>query len=406
LDKKLKQNTAHKNRLPFLTRRPTFHSSLVFCFLLAILPGLPGTAALWGQETGYRIEDGGRFVQLLNWDEQENALYYEVEIERQAGELWNGVLSRKTEALFFESSLEPGTYRYRVRSYDFLERPGPASDWIQFVILPASQPEILRFSPEGFYLDGERSWVITIFGRNFAGGIEAFLQDSRGGLIKPETVTVGPSRDEARLRFSYGQLSLGTYTIHVRNPGGLTAEIQNFRIGFGKPVDVHVSAGYKPLVPLYGYINELFGAAFFPAGAYSRLSIIPVKQRWGYIGFELEPSWNYITAVGDDYEAEAQLPGAAIYGVYRRWFDNRVMTLDFRIGGGIYSVLDYHLTFSRGRSKSITALVPAFAMGASFQWLVRKPFFMEAGLDFSHFFTVDNPSPGYLRPFAGMGWQF
>jgi hypothetical protein len=31
---------------------------------------------------------------------------------------------------------------------------------------------------------------------------------------------------------------------------------------------------------------------------------------------------------------------------------------------------------------------------------------MEAGLDFTHFFTVDNPPPGYLRPFLGAGWQF
>jgi hypothetical protein len=31
---------------------------------------------------------------------------------------------------------------------------------------------------------------------------------------------------------------------------------------------------------------------------------------------------------------------------------------------------------------------------------------LETGIDFTRLFTADNPSPGYLRPFAGAGWQF
>jgi hypothetical protein len=385
--------------------RSAFH---IFFFLHTFFAffGLPGTAILWGQETGYRIEEDGRFVQFLKWKEQQNVLYYEAEIEKQAGELWEGIVSGKTETPFFEFSQEPGTYRYRIRAYDFLERPGPVSNWLQFEILSAWQPELLRFSPEGFYLDENPSWVITIFGRNLAEGIEVSMEGPQGSRIKPETITVGQSRNEARLMFNYRQLDMGSYTIHVTNPGGLTAEIQTFRIAFRKPVDINVSAGYKPLLPFYGYINELFGAAFFPIGAYSRLSIIPVKQPWGYVGFEIEPAWNYILIAKNTYEIQAQMPGAAIYGTYRRWFANRAIALDLRIGGGIYSALDYHLTFDRGNTDSIIVLIPALAAGASVQWLVKKPFFVEAGLDFSHFFTVDNPSPGYLRPFAGLGWQF
>jgi hypothetical protein len=371
-----------------------------------ILLGLPGPAALWGQETEYRIGDDGSFTQLLHWEEQENALNYGVEIEQQAGELWKEVLTGKTEALFFESSLEPGTYRYRVRSYDLLEKPGPASDWIQFTVLPARQPALVRFNPKIFYLDEDLSWVITIYGSNLVEGLDAFLKGFGGKLITPQTVTVEPSRNEARLIFSHGQLSRGTYAIHVKNPGGLTAEIQNFRIVFRKTVDINLSAGYRPLVPFYGYINELFGRDFFPTGVYSRLSLIPIRQRWGYMGFEIEPSWNYIMAAADNYEAQAQIPGAAIYGLYRRWFANRSITLDIRMGGGIYSFLDYHFTFERGSTNPITALFPAVVAGLSSQWIVKKPFFVEAGLDFSHFFTTDNPSPGYLRPFAGLGWQF
>jgi hypothetical protein len=157
---------------------------------------------------------------------------------------------------------------------------------------------------------------------------------------------------------------------------------------------------------LYGYINELFETVFFPAGAYSRLGIIPIKRRWGYVGFELEPSWNYLPVNSAAYKAEAHMSGAAVYGVYRRRLSNRVMVLDFRIGGGIYPVLEYHFAFDRGKTEPMTVFIPTIAAGVSFQWFIKKPFFVEAGLDFAHLFTVDDPSPGYLRPFAGAGWQF
>ena len=387
-----------------MSRKQWSLSSLFPCFLFAAFFCLPGI--LWGQKTGYRIEDDGRFVQFLNWEEQGNVLYYEVEIEKQTDELWEGALTGQTEDARFEFSLEPGIYRYRISAYDFLGRPGPVSAWIQFEILSARQPELLRFSPEVFYLYEGGIWAITLFGRNLAEGVDVFLEESQGGLIKPETVTVEPPWNEVRLTFNYGQLVNGRYAIRVMNPGGLTAEIQPFRISFRKPVDINVSMGYRPLVPLYGFINQLFGTVFFPAGAYGRLSVIPVKQPWGYVGFEIEPSWNYILAAKNGYDVQAQMPGAAIQGLYQRWFSNRAAALNFRIGGGVYPVLDYHLAFDSGNTESITVLIPALALGVSLQWFVKKPFFVEAGLNFSHFFTVDDPSPGYLRPFAGAGWQF
>ena len=122
------------------------------------------------------------------------------------------------------------------------ERRGLASDWIHCEILPAKQPEIFRFSPDGFYLDEDAGWVITLSGRNFTDGAEIFLRESEGGRIVPDTVTVGQSGDEVRLAFNYGQLDLVEYAVHVINPGGLSAMIQTFRIAFRKPVDITVSA--------------------------------------------------------------------------------------------------------------------------------------------------------------------
>jgi hypothetical protein len=234
---------------------------------------------------------------------------------------------------------------------------------IQFEILPAKQPELSRFNPEAFYLDEDIVWVLNISGKELASGLEIFLRSSQGRIIKPGMVTVGQPENEVRLTFSYGQLDMGDYTIHVTNPCGLTAELQTFR----KPLDINISAGYRPLVSLYGRINELFETAFFPLGAYSRLSVIPFKRRWGYMGFEIVPSWNYLLVTRENFEILAQMPGAVLYGVYQYWFSNQVMTIDFRIGGGIYSVLNYYLAFDRGKTDPMTVLVPAAAAGVSFK---------------------------------------
>jgi hypothetical protein len=372
---------------------------VVFLFFMA-------GAGLWGQE-GYRIEEGGRFVQVLRWKEEENVLYYEVEIERQKGDMWEALIRTETESVFLELSLIPGTYRYRVRAYDFLRRPAAAADWIQFDVRLAKQPEIFRFSPEAFYLDEDAVLTLTLWGRNLTEGAEIYIRNqSRGeNRIIPQRVIIEESEEEAQLIFSFDQLAAGEYVIHVVNPGGLETSLGTFRIA-SRPLNIDVSAGYRPLIPLYGRINELFAVGIFPLGAYARLTILPLKRYWGYMGLELEPSWNYLSAEGDGYEVQAHLAGASLYGVYRMWFSNRLRALTFRIGGGFYPVLDYHFTYSRGAAESLTILIPAIAAGFSFQWFVRRPFFVEAGLDFAHFLSVDKPQPGYLRPFAGAGYSF
>jgi hypothetical protein len=369
--------------------------------------GLPGPPELRRPGTLYgTVEADERFTQRLTWNEQENALYYKVEIEKQTGTVWERAVSGEAERSSFEVSRSPGIYRYRVRPYDLLGRPGPASDWLQFEIILAQQPELLRFSPQAFYLEEDDTWVISIFGRNLVEGIEFFLQGSQGRFIKPTELRVEPSGTEARLSFRYEQLDSGDYSIHAMNPGGLWAELQTFRIVPYRPLDITASAGYRPLLSLYGGINEVFETPLFPLGAYSRLSIIPFKRRWGYMGLEFEPSWNYLLVRRENFEVQAQMPGAMIYWVYQYWFPNRAMTLDFRIGGGMYAALDYHVAFARGKTDPITVLFPAAAAGLSFRWYVKNPFFVEAGVDFTHFFTVDDPSPAYLRPFIGVGWKF
>jgi hypothetical protein len=383
------------------------HTFLSIRSLLVFVLCCAAGGVLFGQE-GYRIEKDGSFVQILGWPEQENALYYEVEIEQRRENEWASAVNTETENAFFEVSLVPGTYRYRVRVYDFLGRPAEISEWIQFDVRLAKQPELFRFGPEAFYLDEDVVWILTLWGQNLVEGAEIYIlnQGIWGNRIIPQELTVERSEEGARLVFSLAQLDVGNYTIRVVNPGGLETSLGTFRIAFRKPVDINVSAGYRPLLPLYGQINELFAQNFFPLGTYARLSIVPFKHRWGYFGFELEPTWNYLYTSGDDYEVQAQMTGGAVYGIYQWWFPNRILALTFRLGGGIYPVVDYHFSYGSRSSESIMILIPIIATGISFQWFVKKPFYVEIGADFTHFFTVDVPSPGFFRPSLGIGYTF
>jgi hypothetical protein len=237
--------------------------------------------------------------------------------------------------------------------------------------------------------------------------VEVYLRnEGKGGSIRPQAVTVDASGGGARLVFNYDQLDTGTYTIHTVNPGGLQTTMGPFRIAFKKSLDINAALGYQPMVPLYGQINDLLGINFFPQGSYGRLSFVPLKQRWGYLGMEIEPFWTRLYKAQDYYEVLAQVAGGALYGLYQWHFPNRVMALSVRAGGGIYSVLNYHLVYRGGETKPIQVLIPMIAAGVSFQWFIRKPLFVEAGADYLHLFSIERPMPGYIRPFVGAGWQF
>jgi hypothetical protein len=289
---------------------------LIAVFFLAV-------PVLFGQEGEYRIGEDGRFVQTLRWPDQDSVLYYRMEIEKQEETGWEALIDGETEEAVFELSLGPGLYRYRVWVHDILGKALEPADWIQFEVFLAKEPEISRFGPDGFYLDEDVVWELRLSGRNLTEGIDIYLQhESTGRRIQPQTITVEAQEDEAHLVFRFDDLDLGSYTIHAVNPGGLAASAGSFKIAFRKPMDINISAGYRPMFSQYGEINELFAADYFLIGAYGRVNVIPFKRRWGYIGFELEPVWYYLQGKGSGYEARAQLTGGIINALYQWWLPN------------------------------------------------------------------------------------
>jgi hypothetical protein len=386
---------------------PVNKGRFFLCFCLGVSLYLIPETVLWGQEEAYRVEEDGRFVQILRWKEQENILDYEVEIERRQAGGWETVLTERTGTAFCEVSLAAGTYRYRVRAYDLLERPGEAAEWVQFEVLLAEQPELLRFSPEVFYLDEKNLGAVTLWGRNLAPGLEVYLrpEGKPEDRIPADTVTVEDSGQEARVVFSPGLLRAGDYTILVVNQGGLKSSRGTFKILPGKSLDIQVSAEYTPLL-LHGRLNDLFETVFFPLGFYGRLNLIPLKRDWRAPGIEFEASRYQLWIRKYSYEVHGQLAGGSIYSIYQRQFLNRRLAVTVYAGNGIYPLPAYHFFYPWGTMEPMAVLIPVISAGVSFQWITIDSVFMIGGVDFIHLFTSDASLPGYLRPFLGIGRHF
>jgi hypothetical protein len=373
---------------------------------------LPAFAATESDGSFYYIESSGqekRFVQHISWAANEAILRYEISIERQnnAG-AYVPVVQKTSEETFIEVSLAHGSYRYRVRGTDLLNRVGEYSDWISFTIQEALQPSILGFSPQKFYLDTTETWNISISGKNFVPDSEIYINSK--GLIKrtinPLQFIIDQSGQSGTLVFQKEQLIPGDYEFYIRNPGGLEDTRGTFSVErFLKPLDFYSSLGYSPIFPLYGNVNDTINSLVFPLGAVARFGLIPLKRTAMNVGMEIAPFWNNLTSEQSGYTLRAHTVGGRFNILVQKWMPARTMAINFRAGGGVAAIYNFQIYDNLGIDIR-TSVIPEAGGGVSYLWLLGKHLFLEAGADYSHFFTQEMPGSGYFRPFADFGLQF
>jgi hypothetical protein len=370
-----------------------------------------GGPAAEGDAGFYYIENADeeiRIIQHLAWEDDENALRFELVIEKLDDQDYTEILRTFVTESFAEASLTPGDYRYKIVPHDLLDRPYGNPAWTDLTILPAYTPELSGFAPNFFYLDEDVRWELTLNGRHIQKGAEVFLRIREGEtVIRPRLLVVDDDGEQAVLVFAMNTLVTGQFDIHVINPGGIETSLGVFGITFRKPVDINVSLGYAPVIPLYGYIFNTFDGKFFPLGVYARLELIPIKQVWGYLGFELEGGLTSLTEETADYNITTRLIGLHFDFLYQKWLSNRVMSINFRLGGGADTF--YKLYFEHqgaSASEPIHSWIFSMLAGVSFRWFIGKPYFMETGLAYTHVFSKISPAPGFIRAAVGIGRQF
>jgi hypothetical protein len=338
---------------------------------------------------------------------------------------WVRLFEEFTEDNFIGFSLAPGFYRYRVRAYDLVEEPAGSSEWVHFEVLPALRPELEGFSPERVSLDelarpeeGGAILTLTVRGRNLTEAAEFRLVPvcPPGDPAPAGEGDIFPLRrgsgEEMVLVFDGHRLSPGDYELHVTNPGGLSASLGTLRILPPEKTDramrFSVSGGYGPLVPLYGEIHELLDAPAFPAGAYGRFAVLPLRTNFGRLGLETAVRWTRVSSRYRGgalvYDVSSHYLGLEVRGLFQKDLTRR-LSLNLGLGGGLFSILGFEKRTANYRAKEVNSLVPAAGGGLSLRWFFLESFFAETGMEYIHFFSVDNPSPGYLSPFAGIGFS-
>ena len=372
------------------------------------------TAAEESSQLNYyidRSEGEPRFIQRLIWQEANFAFRYEVIVQRQQP---NGSFTEaeriSTENAFAEVSLPAGRYRYQVNTYDLVDEFSFSTSWREFDIIRAIQPELSGFSPSVFYLDEDKIWEITVRGYNFLEQSEIYLVDS-GRIIRPQSRVI--EETTALLVFSGVSLSTGKFDIYVRNPGGLDAQMGTFTIANKKPFDFNISLGYAPAVPLYGYLfkdadlEAPFPDSVYLLGAVCKISFVPVKRIWGNLGIEASASFTNLEHEREYYSTHGYLLNTHLSFLYQIYFFNKFAALGANLGAGLSTLTDFHYAYPVGEPTDlVTNIIPSAIAGLSLKVFAFKPFFLSAGADFIHAFSVESPMPGFLRPFFMAGIQF
>jgi hypothetical protein len=191
----------------------------------------------------------------------------------------------------------------------------------------------------------------------------------------------------------------------IRNPGGLEA-VEPFTISNFKSVDFTIAAGYAPIVPLYGFLFDLYSDFMYPAGAQVRADFFPIKRLWGFLGVEASFAWNYLKTEANSADISLHALDLKANVVYKKLLPNRTMALLARAGFGFFIINQFIFDFGSVQSDPINTWITAANGGLSFQWYIRKPFYVNLGIDYVHLFSVDKPRPGFLRPYLEAGWHF
>jgi hypothetical protein len=193
----------------------------------------------------------------------------------------------------------------------------------------------------------------------------------------------------------------------ITNPGGLQQTLEGFTVGFRRPLDINVSLGYAPLFPLYGYLFDSYSSRFYFLGMYGRISVVPVKRLWGWIGFELSPRYADLRTEKDAYRLSGRMISVYADMLFQRWNAAYSAALNLRAGGGLTTLSDVQFSNKDG-SRSDDAGTAFFAInaGVSAYWPVGKSMFFEAGAEYIQLFSSQSPAPGFVLATIALGKRF
>jgi hypothetical protein len=204
--------------------------------LIFFAVGAVGFAQAPQDNADYWIDETGKFHQMIRWT-RSNALYYDVEIEkRDTTGNWLPELVQRTERTTMELTLSPGYYRYRIKTYNVMERLSGTTAWIDLRVYSAKNPG--ASAPRAIEIPGnEAEFTLRLEGANLVDGAELYIVPDKPDAVPIKPLAMEYSFDDTWLiaRFAAADVPKGRYDIVIVNPGGLSQTISRVPVKNVKP---------------------------------------------------------------------------------------------------------------------------------------------------------------------------
>jgi len=343
--------------------------------------GEKGLAAAAGTSVdfAYSFDADGKpvFSQTLSWEGDENAFRYEIEIKDSAdAELFHDF----SKVNSVKVSLTPGTYYWKITTYNLLDLPEVDTGWVPITVIKAEQPVLEESSPAAIYMDSLEGNV-KLSGAKLVEGARVFMRSESGREIEGKEVS--RTGDEAVVVvFPDPAYRPGLFDLVVVNPGGLNAVLaKSLRIRFQRPIDLLASVGYAPA---FFFGDESFFAANYddPAfllGAAANVDFFFVKDNWGFVGVSAEARYHRLTGGNADALLTSDYLFTGLTATYKYRFTRAIHVLA-RVGGGV--AMSYHAFDYSGFAGPTTSSVdPYFTAGLAMQVFFPNKLFLEFGAD-------------------------
>lgn len=381
--------------------------------------------------------------QYLEWEEEnpEYVLHYEVVIEgfsektKSFEEIGRIMTEDNSSKVQVNPLLSPGVYRYKVVSYNLVDVPEVESNWFEFKIYKAYQPEVTDIKSAAnrtgtLFLEEINDGIFNISGKNlFAlpeseteiSFTEYALLNSKKKNAEPIIPEILENEKNRRLKvyFDLKKLDVGKYNFVATDASGLKSSSDRhseIEIKFKKRVDFDLSAGYVFPVVLYDNTFEKYlDSNIMPLSATARASFVPFKHRFGYFGLGIYGTYSRIYADYNNYQIDGNLINADALFLYQ--FPVRVkvknsekrrhiLTFELHGGAGVSFFNDFKFHFAHDIvSDPLNSINLNALAGGTVQFYITNRLYTELSADYLMAFLKDMDF-GMILPSVSIGWQF
>lgn len=416
--------------------KPFVHKALVFLFLILFSSGMYcQEVEAESQEENQAEEESTEqtqtqkqrdFIQKIEWEEDANALEYELIIQTPEGA--EVLRSPKITQTFFEFSIAAGEYQYCIIAYDFLGHEASKTEWHPLTITKALKPEIvLEKNTFDVPRSGKKNTV------EIPVDIEKITSDSVVELVNTKTgeritgtlvteeVEDSASYEENEVKSSsasFENVQEGDWKLVITNPSGYSNDSEVITVS---------REAKEPL--RYGEIN-LSGTVLFnfiltdTLNTYAQNESFLIQNLLGYGGAF---NWLFLEfdtvqfGVSLDYahakrikqkdavfDLNLTFDAANLSLLFRKNFLDKKIGLDVKAGAGFLLVtegINYHGNYSKMAHNPLYYGYICYEGGLAFNWIPFKHMIVEAGVDF--IYAPMNQMQGmFLWPYLNLGLRF